>query len=111
MLGAMRKVQTRPVAIAIGPDQSLNLGPPPDGEYTITGDFFVTPQELVLDADVPFHFPTRFHLLIVYKAMTKYGGYEAAPEVSQRGLDEYSRLFSQLLSVRAERMTWGGALA
>lgn len=111
MLGAMREAKTRPVAIAIGPDQSLNLGPPPDGEYTVTGDYFVAPSQMVLDADVPLGLPIRFHMLIVYRAMTKYGSYEAAPEVSQRGADEGARMYSQLLSVRAPRLVFGGALA
>jgi hypothetical protein len=111
MLGAMRGVKTRPVAIAVGPNQSLNLGPPPDAEYTITGDYFVAPQELALDTDVPLHIPSRFHMLIVYRAMIEYGGYEAATEVTQRGIDKNARMYAQLLSVRAPRMVMGGALA
>jgi hypothetical protein len=111
MLGAMRTVKTRPVAIAIGPDQSLNLGPPPNDQYTITGDYFVAPQEMVVDADVPLGLPTRFHMLIVYRAMLKYAGYESAPEVFERATQENAGMYSQLLAVRAERMTFGGALA
>ena len=111
MLGAMRKVTTRPVAVAIGPDQSVCLGPPPNGLYTVTGDYFVAPSVMVADIDTPVGLPTRFHMLIVYQAMIKYGGYEAAPEVSQRGSMENARMYAQLEAVRAPKITFGGALA
>lgn len=111
MLGAMRSVMTRPIAIAIGPDQSLNLGPPPNGQYTITGDYYIAPTEMVLDTDVPFGLPARFHMLIIYRAMLKYAGYESAPEVFERATAENAGMYSQLLSVRAPRMTFGGCLA
>lgn len=111
MLGAMRTVQTRPVAFAVGPDQSINLGPPPNGLYTITGDYFVAPSEMTLDTDIPVGLPTRFHMLIVYYAMQKYAGYESAPEVMQRGASESARMMAQLQAVRAPRISFGGALA
>ena len=111
MLGAMRSVETRPVAIAVGPDQSLNLGPPPNGQYTITGDYYMAPSKMVADTDLPLGLPTRFHMLIVYRTMMKYAGYESAPEVYERATQENAGMYAQLLSVRAPRMTWGGALA
>lgn len=111
MLGAMRTAQTRPVAIAVGSDQSLCLGPPPNGLYTVTADYFLAPSEMVADTDIPVGLPTRFHMLIVYQAMTKYAGYESAPEVAQRGLSESARMYAQLRAVRAQRVSFSGALA
>jgi hypothetical protein len=111
MFGAMRAVQTRPVVCAVGPDQSLNLGPPANGLYTITADYFVAPSSLVLDTDIPVGLPTRFHMLIVYYTMVKAAGYESAPELAQRGSSEASRMYAQLIAVRAPRMSFGGALA
>ena len=60
---------------------------------------------------MPLGLPVRFHMLIVYRAMMKYGGYEAASEVMERGATENARMYAQLLSVRAPRMSFGGALA
>ncbi|MEI6128980.1 MAG: hypothetical protein WCR59_02835 [Planctomycetota bacterium] len=111
MLGAQRAVKTRPVVIAVGPDQSLNLGPPPDGLYTITGDYFMAPTEMQADTDVPLGLPTRFHMLIVYRVMMKYAGYESAPEVYQRGSQENAGMYAQLMRVRAPMVSFGGALA
>lgn len=111
MLGAMRSVQTRPIVIAVAPDQSLCLGPPPTDAYTITADYFVAPTEMVADTDVPTGLPTRFHMLIVYRVMQKYGSYEAATEVYQRGSEENAGMYAQLMAARAPRFTWGGSLA
>lgn len=111
MYGAQRDVKTRPVAIAIGPDQSLCLGPPPDGNYTIEADYFVAPSEMVADTDIPFGMPTRFNMLIIYRAMMKYAGYESAPEVYERGSQENAGMYAQLLRLRGQEITMGGALA
>lgn len=110
MFGAMRSVQTRPVAIAIGPDQSVNLGPPSNGLYTITGDYFLAPSVMSNDTDVPTGIPLRFQMLIVYKAMMKYAGYESAPEVYARGSSEYNLMFAQLEAARLPQISFAGAL-
>lgn len=111
MLGSMRNVKTRPVVAAIGPDQSINLGPPPDGLYTITADYFTAPAIMTLDTDVPKYLPSRFHMLIVYRAMMKYAGYKSAPEVYQRGSAENGRMYADLMALRAPEISFGGALA
>jgi hypothetical protein len=111
MYGAMRTVKTRPVAIAIGPDNSLNLGPPPNDDYTVTGDYFVAPSTMVNDFDVPAGLPERFHMLIVYRTMMKYGRYESAPEVWERGSEENAGMYAQLQAVRAPKVSWAGSLA
>lgn len=112
MFGAMRAVRTRPVVVAIGPDQSICLGPPPNGNYTITGDFWIAPTLLLNDADVPIGLPTRWHMLIVYKMMmTKYGFFEAAADVLQRGQTEWDIMYRQVEKARLPTMGFGGALA
>lgn len=111
MLGALRSTKSRPTAIAVGPDQSLNVGPPSDGNYTVTADYFLAPSPLLNDADIPLGLPTRFHMLIVYRTMIKYAGYESAGEVYQRGTTEYGAMFARLERLRLTELTMGGALA
>lgn len=111
MLGAMRTVQTRPVAIAIGPDKSLCLGPPPNALYTITGDYWVAPTLMSADVDVPTGLPAQFHMAIVYRAMEMYGGYESAPEVLQRGSKGFADLIRQLEAIYGPGIALAGALA
>lgn len=111
MLGANRSVTTRPTAIAIGPNKSLCLGPPPTVGYTVTGDYYVAPSAMAVDADLPTGLPAQFHMAIVYLAMTYYAGYEAAPEVLSRGQGGYEKLMRQLSMDDAPEISFGGALA
>ena len=111
MLGAMRLVQTRPVAFAIGPDKSICLGPPPNALYTVTGDYYVAPTSMVQDTDVPALPDAHFHMAIVYKAMMMYAGYESASEVYQRGDKGYKELLMELEAKRSPEMSFGGTLA
>lgn len=110
MLGAMRQVQTRPVAVAVGPNQSVNVGPPSNGLYTITADYWVAPSVMTADTDVPTGLPLRYHMLIVYRAMKKYAGYESAPEVLARANMEYAPLMSQLEVARMPNVCFAGSL-
>lgn len=110
MYGAMRSVVTRPVAVAIGPNQSVNLGPPPNGLYTVTADYWVAPSVMVADTETPTGLPLRYHMLMVYKTMIKYGAYESAPEVFSRGTTEYGKMFRQLESARLPPIGFGGGL-
>lgn len=109
--GAMRSVQTRPVAVAIGPDESICLGPPPNALYTVTGDYYVAPSAMAADADTPTLLPAQYHMIIVYKAMMMYAGYEAASEVYQRGSQGYQTLLKQLEAIKMPTMSFAGALA
>lgn len=93
--GNMRTTYQRPVVVAIAPDKSLAFGSIPDQPYVITGEYYSQPEEFSNDTDEP-GIPARFHMLIVYRAMMSYGGYEAAPEVFQRGETEFKRLMSRL---------------
>lgn len=111
MIGSLRTVQTRPVVVSIGPDQSVNLGPPPNALYTITADYFVAPTQMAADADLPAGLPAQFHPLIVYNAMLDYGGYEAAPEVLNRAEARRGVLYDQLENIWLPSVAFSGALA
>jgi hypothetical protein len=111
MMNASRTVQTRPTVVAIGPDKSVNLGSPSNGLYTVTGDYFVAPVSMVEDTDIPVGLPTRYHMLIVYRTMIKYGYYDSASEVLQRGTYENNGMFAQLEAQYAPRFRRAGALA
>lgn len=111
MSNANRNVRSRPQAFAVGPDQSLCLGPNVNSLYTVTADYFVAPSNMAADTDIPVGIPTRFQMLIVYYAMMKYGRYEGAPEVYERGKEESTDMYASLLSIRAPRLSFGGALA
>lgn len=110
MYGANRAVQTRPVAVAVGPDESVCIGPPSNGLYTVTGDYFTAPTIMLSDTDVPTGLPVAQHMLIVYKGMMSYAGYEAASEVFQRGKAGWDMMLAQLEALKMTEVAWAGAL-
>lgn len=111
MYGANRSVQTRPVAITEGPQKQLCVGPPTDGTYTVYGDYFMAPSIMADDTSTPTGLPAKFHMAIVYKAMTFYGAYESAPEVFKRGEDGWDTMIAQLEVKHTPEVTFTGALA
>jgi hypothetical protein len=108
--GAPRFTSTRPLEIAVGPGQSLNLGPTPITGYTISGDYFSVPTEMAIDTDTPV-LPTQFHMAIVYKAMMFYGASESAAEVYQEGEAEFGKMLRSLANQQLNAALIGGALA
>lgn len=111
MYGANQGVKTKPVAIAFGPDKSICLGPTSNGTYNVYGDYFVAPTLMVNDTDVPFGLPPQYHILIVWKALFDYGGYEAAPEVIAKADMHWTKGSRELMRTNSPRMTFAGALA
>lgn len=93
--GNMRRTFARPVVVSVTPDKSLAFGSIPSQPYVIVGEYYRAPSDLAADTDVP-DIPSRFHPIIIYRAMMFYGGYEAAPEVYQRGETEFKRLMNRL---------------
>ena len=93
--GNMRTTYARPVVVSITPQKDLAFGSVPDQAYVIDAQYYVKPTEMSANTDTP-NIPERFHMLLVYRAMMYYGGFEAAPEVYQRGETEYSRLYKRL---------------
>lgn len=91
----MRRTYARPVVVSITPDKNLAFGSTPDQPYVITGEYYRSPIELTADTDTP-DIPDRFQMIIVYRAMMYYAGYEAAPEVYSRGETEFKRLMNRL---------------
>jgi hypothetical protein len=91
----MRQTYARPVVVSIMPNKDLAFGAIPNLAYVIDGEYYTQPVDLVADADVPL-IPSRYHMMIVYRAMMYYGGYESAPEVLSRGDFEYRRQYSRM---------------
>jgi hypothetical protein len=74
------RVTGMPVCFTIGNDRRLLLGPKPDGDYTVSGEYWRSIQTLSADSDEP-EMPAEYHMLIVFLALELYGLYDAAPEV------------------------------
>ena len=99
-----------PVHITVDPQNNVVIGPKPNGIYTITGDYQRSAQTLAADADTP-EMPSQYHMLIVYRAMEKYGFFESAPEVLQRGREAGDAMMRQLENNQLPGFRMGGPMA
>ena len=109
--GAQQTVQTRPIAIAVSPENGICVGPWPTSAYTLTGDYWMAPLQMAADADTPSNIPAQWQMAIVYQAMIYYGMYESAPDVVARGQMYYRKLKRQLGALRLPMITAGRTLA
>jgi len=104
-----RQTRTRPYEVTITPDKSIGLGPFPASGYTIIGDYFSVPTEMVNDADEP-ALPVQFRMAIVWKALMFYGSYEGAGDAYQRGEIEFNKMMRRMRKDRLPEILIPGAL-
>ena len=79
--GVVSGTDKRPVRATRLPTGNLRFYPTPDDVYSIEFEYIKTPQILAVNADVP-DMPARFHQLIVYEALKRYGKAHDAPEIT-----------------------------
>ena len=84
---------------SINPSGQMWVGPTPDSAHMIRADYIKDVQDLTADTDIP-QMPTRFHNLIVWRALIEYGGYDAASEVFQRADRNYAMGMPALLQAQ-----------
>lgn len=109
--GALRTIQTQPYQIAQKPkDHSLNLGPYPNANYTITIDYWRAPSYLVLDTDIPL-IPAQYQEAIMHRALQFYGAYERDDGIIATAKEEYNRLIRECEADYLPKVTIAGALA
>ena len=104
--------QTNSSPCHVSVDNNLNivLGPIPNATYVVLGGYQRGPQILAADGDTP-EMPSRFHKLIVYDAMTRYGANSIASELLVRAAGEASRLRFALMREQLPAISAGDALA
>lgn len=104
------QTDSQPVYVSMDPTMKFCIGPKPSAVYRVSGDYQKGPQTLALDADEP-EMPSRFHDLIVYRAMVKYGFNRVAPEALSRAQLEGGRLNAALVRNQTPGITVGASLA
>jgi len=97
LIGANRTVYTQPREITGDPESGgLVLGPIPAAGYTITGNYYLAPNRMSADADLP-GLPAQYDDMgIVWRAMIEYGGYEADSAAYQRANRNYAQWLNYL---------------
>lgn len=99
-----------PTDFTIDHDRAILLAPKPGGIYTVSGEYMKAATLLSGDSDEP-EMPAEYRMAIVYRAMMKYGRYNAAPEVFTDGQAEYTRLMREMTRTQRPKDLVGGALA
>jgi hypothetical protein len=109
VFGSYRNSAGLPIFISQKPDTSLIVWPKPDAAYTINGEYFKRPQTMSADTDAPL-IPQKYHMIIVWRALSYYAGQENAPELFQVAEREYKRLLNQLEASQLPAFALGPAL-
>lgn len=85
-----------PTYVTEDPHGRIMFAPSPDTSYTVTGGYWKSNQELSVDADVP-ELPADYHMLIVYRALVKYGFDQVSSEILSRAQSEGEALYNALV--------------
>lgn len=99
-----------PTDFTVDHDLGILLAPKPGDVYTVSGEYMKAATELSGDSDEP-DMPAEYHMAVVYRAMMKYGRYNAAPEVFTDGQAEYTRMMREMSRTQRPAHLVGGALA
>ncbi|MCP3683286.1 MAG: hypothetical protein GY861_11410 [bacterium] len=109
LFGATRTAEGLPSYYSVQPDKGLNFYLVPDAIYTVNGEYYKSPSELSGDTDTP-DFPSQFHLIIVWRALMYYAGFDAANEKYATGNYEFKKLMRRLELNQLPQVTFGAPL-
>ncbi len=88
-------VDGRPTQCYLGPGGTVGFNRLPDDAYTITFDYWKTPELLVNPDDVP-ALPEQFIDVIVWKAVMMFAGNEMATDLWTYARTQYTAQYTQL---------------
>ncbi len=84
-----------PGAVTRDSANKLYVGPKPNAVYRVTGNYWKSNQALAVDGDTP-EMPDNYHMLIVWRAITKYGYNTVSHEVLARAEAEGGPMYEAL---------------
>ena len=84
-----------PGAITTDYANKLYVGPKPNAVYRVTGNYWKSNQALAADGDTP-EMPSDYHMLIVWRAITKYAYNSVSHEILARAEAEGTPMYEAL---------------
>jgi hypothetical protein len=99
-----------PSVFTIDPRNRVLLGPVPDDDYTIKGEYMLGAQALTIAADVP-EMPEDFHELIVFQALILLYESDEAAYLDPRARIRVREMMAQLELTALPPVTWAGTAA
>lgn len=106
LFGALRLTSSKPLVAGRKPDRSLMLWPIPNGDYTVSGEYWKQPDVMVGNDDEPL-FQAQHHMIVVWRALVFYGHNQASAESYAHGQAEYKRILAALSRDELPEVTWG----
>jgi hypothetical protein len=97
------QVDDYPIYFTIKPDKSIQLAPIPNDIFTVRGDYRQSAQSLSANTDEP-GLPSRFHDLILFRALMYYGANEGAPDIYVSAKEDYRILRNSLILDQTQPM-------
>ncbi len=95
LFGSRRTTAARPTSVVVDPHKNLLFGLIPNDIYTVTGIYYTLPTIFANDTDTP-AFPPEYNMLIVHRALVRYGYFYAAPEIVSEHKDIASSMKDQM---------------
>ena len=91
---------------SVNPAGVLSVGPMPDRPHVVRADYIRDVLDMTADQDVP-PLPARFHMVLVWRALSEYAGFDAASEVFQRASGNLASQLSALRQAQLPRIGFG----
>lgn len=89
---------------SFAPDKRLYLGPTPADARLIRASYYKRATELVEAEDEP-DMPSKFHIILVWRALMELASFDAAPEVYSRALVNFNNVDHELVSDQGPKVT------
>jgi len=100
----------RPHNYAIAPDNTLYLGPTPNGTFVIKGEYYKTTQVLTANADI-IELDDDYVDVILWRAVRSYAKQIQDPNMVETATDDYNEQLVQLCSRYLPALTFGAPIA
>jgi len=97
--------QGRPSVVTEPKRHYIRLNIAPDKAYVVTVDYTKTATELSANAEEP-DFPDKFHMAIVWVALSMYGYHEGAPEAIEQGDREWAVMYRDMVRTQTRPLLW-----
>lgn len=97
-------LDARPTVVTEAPGRTLAFDSVPDKIYTVTFDYWMTPELLANNVDIP-GMPDHFHDAIVWKSVMMFAGSEGATELYGYAKSMYTPIYLQLINDQGDMPT------
>jgi len=101
---------SRPTGYYLNYKDEIVLSSIPDQNYTLSFEYFCKPELLKENLSTP-DMPEEYHMIIVWAALKEYAMYDEAPELYQKGENNFTKILTRLENNMLPSLQLAGPLA